>query len=689
MMNSNDKQLSNAYSTGSGGSNFENRVQASFVVLMLTGGFSPCLPTWPIEEIKLQGKYQGFDTDDLIIFAKHSGSDRQAKLLGQIKHSISITKRDKVFGEVIQAAWNDFNNKNLFNERTDVLALITGPLSSKDTINVRGLLNQAHYSKNATDFIERISLAIFTSNGQREKLDVFRTHLKNANKNKEVSDEVLWRFLKCFNLLLYDLDIKGVTLSLLHTLIGQYSQKRAEDLLALIEKEVAYRNENASFINMQSIPENIRSAFKEKENRTIPSDLLKIHKETHEPNWNTSKFGGDLIMACLIGSWSEKSDGDIEIISKFAAMDFTEWISKFQEILQNTESPVKFKNGIWSVKNRKELFEAINQRIYDNTLKKFKDCAITVLSERDPKFSLPSDQRFGASLYGKDLKFSPSIREGIAEGIALLGSYEKELTNCSVKHETIVNTIVHELYKEPDWKLWGSLDNLLPLIAEASPEHFLSAVEETLQQDPCPFDQLFKQESEGLIGGNYLSGLLWALETIAWDEKYLVRVTIALGELAYRDPGGFWSNRPANSLTTIYLPWFPQTLSTIEKRKVAVQTLIKEVPTVGWTLLISLLPNQFQTSSGSHKPKWRITIPFEETNKIGGKEYWEQVSNYCELAVDMSMNNLERLSELVGYLNKLPADSFERILHIMLSDNITSKPETERIKLWTELVNFI
>jgi hypothetical protein len=208
------KELSNPYSTGGGGIHFENRVQASFVVLMLTGGFSPCLPTWPIEEIILQGKYRGFDTDDLIIKTRQSGQNRQAKLLGQIKHLISITNRDKVFGEVMQAAWNDFNNTKVFNEETDAIALITGPLSATDTIHVRSLLGQALHSKNASDFIERISLARFTSNEQRNKLEVFKNHLKVANRNKELTDEQLFRFLRRFHLLIYDLDIKGVTYSL-------------------------------------------------------------------------------------------------------------------------------------------------------------------------------------------------------------------------------------------------------------------------------------------------------------------------------------------------------------------------------------------------------------------------------------------------------------------------------------------
>ena len=47
-----------------------------------------------------------------------------------------------------------------------------------------------------------------------------------------------------------------------------------------------------------------------------------------------------------------------------------------------------------------------------------------------------------------------------------------------------------------------------------------------------------------------MTGLLWALETLAWHSDHLARVTVILGELAEIDPGGNWTNRPANSLAT-------------------------------------------------------------------------------------------------------------------------------------------
>ncbi len=689
-MSNTDKQLSNAASTGGLGIHFENRVQTSFAVLMLTGGYAPCLPTWPIRKIKLQGKYQNYDTDDLIVYAKQSNGGKEAKLLGQIKHSISITKSDKVFGEVIQAAWSDFNNKDVFNQGTDVIALITGPLSSTDTDDVRTLLRQAEHSEDADDFKKRIGLGKFTSTEQRNKLEVFKEHLKAANNNIDLTGEQLWRFLKYFHLLIYDLDIKGVTLSLLHSLIGQYTQENVSALWAQLKDKVEWESENSGVISLDSFSDDIMSAFQKRPAETIPSELAKTPLPAVTVDWKRAKYVSELAIATLLGSWNEKSDADILIASQLANEDFATWISKIREILLQPESPLTLKNGIWAVNNRQELWQSIGQRLFDNNLDVFKQCVVAVLTERDPQFELSSKERYAASIHGKVLKHSHFLRKGLAESLALLGSYPSALNNCTLgKPETVAALAVRDIFDKPDWVLWGSLNNVLPLIAEAAPTEFLSAVETALQLTPCPFDELFSQEGSGVTGGNYLTGLLWALETLAWDAQYLVRVSVILGELASHDPGGNWANRPSNSLTTIFLPWLPQTTATIDKRRVALQTLQKEFPEVAWKIVLSLLPNQQQTSTGSHKPIWRKTIPKEWTKDVTHKEYWDQVSMYADMAVDMAKHDIGKLNGIIGYLDHLPQPAFEKALEHLSSEDVTSKPESERMALWNGLTKFI
>jgi hypothetical protein len=370
--------------------------------------------------------------------------------------------------------------------------------------------------------------------------------------------------------------------------------------------------------------------------------------------------------------------------------DREEWLASIRDASLLPEPPVHQKDGRWKVADRLSQWKALGPKIFDDYLDRFQKVATEVFRERDPQFDLQPDQRFAANLYGKVLKHSNSIRSGMAETLALLGSYPEYLTSCSQgKAEYTARVTVLEILKDADWSLWASLNDVLPLLAEAAPKEFLDAVEHGLNREPCPFDGVFEQEGSGITGRIYTTGLLWALETLAWDATYLTRVVMILGELAARDPGGNWANRPANSLWTILLPWFPQTCAPVGKRLSTVTTLQTELPDVAWKLLLNLLPRSQQSSSMTHKPAWRKIIPDDWSEGATGPDYWEQVTGYAELAIGAAKLDRDKLVTLVSRMNNLPPDAREQVLSHLSSDAITSLPQDERLPIWNELTDMV
>ncbi|MDT9547337.1 MAG: hypothetical protein RI826_08390 [Chlorobium phaeovibrioides] len=683
------KKLCNPFSTGGGGPHFEAHVQASFVTLMLSGGYAPCLPCWPIAEIKLQGKIDGFDTDDLVVVVENVNSKERCKLLGQVKHSIAITQGSALFGEVIQAAWNDFNNPTVFTRGKDIIALITGPISATDAHNVQWLLNQARHTKNVDEFFRNVQQTNFSPPKSTEKLEVIQYHLMAANGGNDVSRDELYDFLNHVHLLGYDLGNEfGVVLSLLHSHISQFQQQSPLWVWSRVVDIVQTWNQNAGTITPGKLPEDLLDAFKQKAMAVIPEEI-KASNEKPKTDWTQHPDATYLALAILIGSWQDKSQCDLEAISQLLGISYDEWLKKAREILHCPDSPLSLYNGIWKVVDRAELWSQLGSRILDQNLNMFRTLAVSVLKEPDPAFELPAEERYAASIHGKVLKCSHVLRKGIAEGLAILGSQPESCDNCSQgTAEATCVLVARELLTDADWVLWGSLNGLLPTLAEAAPNEFLDAVEKAMRLTSCPFDELFSQEGNGITGGNYLTGLLWALEGLAWDEQYLVRVCVALAELASHDPGGRWANRPSNSLATILLPWLPQTLASVKKRMVAVQAILREWPNIAWNLIMQLLPGQHQTSSGSYKPSWRKTIPADWGKGVTHQEYWQQASFYAELAVAAAGQDPARLAALIDHFDNLPKPAFDKLLQALASQPISELPEEQRRLIWDHLTKF-
>jgi hypothetical protein len=408
------------------------------------------------------------------------------------------------------------------------------------------------------------------------------------------------------------------------------------------------------------------------------------------PEWAQGTNAAELAIAQLLGAWDENSQADKAVVEYLSGNSYGEWIGKMREIALRPATPLMQRDGIWKMVSRYEGWYALGPRLFDEPLDRMKNTAVSVLRERDPKFELPHEERYAASIHGKALRHSHVLRKGLAESLALVGSHPKALTSCSFgKADATAVLAVREILAQADWVQWASLNDLLPLLAEAAPRELLDAVENALNSDPCPFDTVFAQEGSGIMGDNYMTGLLWALETLAWDAEYLTRVVVILGELAARDPGGNWVNRPANSLTEILLPWLPQTCAPVPKRRTAIETLLKEHLEVAWKLLLSLLPNSHQVSSPSRKPAWREMIVDDWSNGVTQQEYWKQIAAYADLAIRIAKNDLAKLSELIDRVNDLPSPERRQLLAHLNSDAVVSLPQVNRLRLWTELVDLV
>lgn len=408
------------------------------------------------------------------------------------------------------------------------------------------------------------------------------------------------------------------------------------------------------------------------------------------PEWADNTAASELAIAELLGSWSDSSDADRLTAESLSGKAYGEWIGTMREVTLRPGTPLVQHEGNWKFVARYEGWFSLGTRIFDEHLERLQQVATTVLSERDPQFDLPRDERYAANIQGKVLSHSHSLRDGLANSLALIGSHPGALKSCSTgKAVNTAAATVRAILSGASWERWAGLNRLLPLLAEARPEEFLEAIELALDSDPCPFDRLFSEESGDVTGTTYISGILWGLETLAWNPDYFNKIVMCLGELSARDPGGMWNNRPANSLTTILLPWMPHTCSLPQQRYAVVISLLNEFPDTGWELILSLLPNSRTVSFGTHRPTWRNFIPDDWPKQPTINEYQEDIGFYTKLAISTAKNDPAKLEELIDFLETMTPESRKQLLFYLDSSDVLNFSEKEKLGLWKRLVNLI
>jgi hypothetical protein len=87
---------SSVSSTGGLDTNFEQYIQAAFLIGLLTGGAMPCIPNARVVKLNFQTTYLGYATDDLLVTAQ-SEVGQQHQLLLQIKHNLTLSAADEEF----------------------------------------------------------------------------------------------------------------------------------------------------------------------------------------------------------------------------------------------------------------------------------------------------------------------------------------------------------------------------------------------------------------------------------------------------------------------------------------------------------------------------------------------------------------------------------------------------------------
>ncbi|MFN8521145.1 MAG: hypothetical protein U0667_17550 [Chloroflexota bacterium] len=334
-------------------------------------------------------------------------------------------------------------------------------------------------------------------------------------------------------------------------------------------------------------------------------------EEFRRPAWTEAAMAQVLTSTLLAGSWDGGLAGDRHIVASLAKREYDGLEADLSQLSEDADAPVRRRGSVWVVVDKRDLWPLLRDAVTDEVLDDFAAAAQEVLGARDPGLDLPPSERWMANVAGKARPHSERIRDGFATTLAMLGGWDplRDLGGVRQGPEfaaRVARQLLGSANADAGGGGWVSLGSVLPLIAEAAPFPFIDAVRTGLLGNEPPLRGLLIQaESGGVFGSAPHAPVLWGLEALAWNPDLLADVAGVLRDWTAIDPGGRWSNRPANSFREIFLPWHPQTSATVAQRIAALHSVRAGDADRAWPLLRGLLPTPNDFTGETARPRWR------------------------------------------------------------------------------------
>lgn len=661
-------QLSNSFSTGGGGCNFEQRIQAMFILSLLIEGFCPVMNE-RAKRISFQAKRLGYATDDFVVFTDRNQAE--GKMLCQVKRSIKATRNDKIFQEVISAAWSDFNNIN-FDKNHDKIALATAQIAYTSQQALRFLHAQSMASIDEQEFIKRINLLNFASKTDRAMLDTIKSCITKVNEISPTDLEV-WQFCKSFVLLLFDLDcVESINKALTVSLIKFNSSEKPQSVWSRLVEYAGDCNQNAADVNCNSLDESLLELFSDK----------KVKVFFAEPIIEPDSF---LPIVALVGAWNAKNVYDRQVIETIVRMPYSEFENQAKRMFRKENKYFEFIDDKWKVLGKECLLDQCKDLISNDNLEGLIEGAKIV-------FNIKNDfipNRSSYYMITEEHNNSKRFRKNLIISLCWVKSNLDNLPYCdNDKWETALNLFVKELLGDGEWKTLVSLQDCMQEVAELAPEFFLSAVERVILRNKEAIMNLFLENEENMFGEpNCISRLIRAIETLAWAPNYLIS---SVGVLALL--GGVTCKKSKNlcsvdSIASILLPWYPQTMAAIDRRNDALRCLREDNSEICWDVLMKLLPKGTPSTTDHSKPRF-LPLYIPEERVVTYQELWKQYEFCFKMVLEISSNEVEKLIKLIDKIEYMNEDILIEYLNC-IERNIELVDDNMKAIVWLKLCEHI
>jgi hypothetical protein len=407
------------------------------------------------------------------------------------------------------------------------------------------------------------------------------------------------------------------------------------------------------------------------------------------PEWSRNSEANSLAPLVLIGSWEPGSAADQGVVSAIARRAYEDVERMLRLLAVRDDPPFILSGNRWQLTSPLDAWNLLRQLLVQADVERWHAQVLQVLTEEDPVTDLQPDERAVARVKGARRAFTSTLRAGLSRSLVLLAVTEpSEASPSGQSWPHVAEVIVGELLGEapPSIGRWTTLEDVLPALAEAAPARFLRMAGSGLEQSNPTLTGMFRDSDHGAWqNSSPHTGLLWALELLGWSKEFAAQACDVLARLATVDPGGKLANRPVASLRRVLLPWFPQTAATPEERNEIVAGILERIPSIGWPVLLSLLPRRMDNTFPNYRPvfrDWRTTVREVTTDELTAA---------TQAIFDMSLAFLsthpEGWSEFIEVIPQLPPTILDRALSQLATVEAASFDDERRLKTWRAMLD--
>ena len=408
------------------------------------------------------------------------------------------------------------------------------------------------------------------------------------------------------------------------------------------------------------------------------------------PNWSTeTRLVRFLVPIALAGSWDSRSQTDKDVLELIReTSDYDEIERELLELQKLEDSPVWSVGPYRGVVSKIDALFSVCKQITSTELERFLKVAELALDEDDPALDLADNERWMANIRGKKRDISEPLREGISETLVLIAVYNSELFGDwpSFDPAERVKLLIHKLLMPLTGRRLEAQSKELPMYAEAAPDELLDILEDDLSQTKPAAFEVIRPAGNGLWGINPRTGLLRALEIMAWSPERLVKVVRVLARLSEKKLDDNMGKKPINTLGSLFRWWLPQTSASIEKRIDALEYLVEQHPMVAWSICVEQFEQSSISASPNHRPRWRSDAR-DHGDGVPGTEHYQMRRRALDLALNWAEHTKETISDLVKCVGLLP-DEDQQAVWKLVDDWSESASEDEKASLREALRRF-